>query len=565
MLFLAGHTSAAGELFDEATVEFASKVDGKALGLTAVQSSGRLTILDTVARERLADMYGSERIDGLPPAVAYMELYLNAGKYLDKPVIDVPEKSFRQAAENLAGEPLAGELRRTHRLPPAALLDHQGAILLKTTGRATTAELDRATAVTSLRMVLGQLSSRSEHRLALERLDGRLSEFLAEEDLDVIYIGGGSWLAMDFWSRPGMNTVFDEYKVELAAFEQAWRARDASGVNRWLGALEARQSQMPGYPNLTRRELEWWYNRTYKSTIAWGGFAVAMALLIVAAASGSRRFRRLGMIVLALATTALLLGFITRWILSGREWYLPPIMNEFEALVGSALIAAVIGVGIELFRRLNYIGLAAAVYATIALLACFFLPGATGAGIAAMPGILNSPVMAVHVAFIILGHAMVGMTLIISLIYLVVLAAGGARGGATRSAGTDLSGNSPVQGAIDQVAAPPTADVPAGALATIDRCNLIVAQLAAWMVIVGTALGAYWADFAWGHWWDWDIKETWALITCLVYVAILHARFITSIRWRGLVTAVLCIIGCAVMLFNWLVVNYLFAGKHSYA
>ena len=56
-----------------------------------------------------------------------------------------------------------------------------------------------------------------------------------------------------------------------------------------------------------------------------------------------------------------------------------------------------------------------------------------------------------------------------------------------------------------------------------------------------------------------------ALLTCLVYVALLHVRFVTPARFRGLVTAGICILGCLAMLFNWIIVNYVLAGKHSYA
>jgi ABC-type transport system involved in cytochrome c biogenesis permease subunit len=92
-----------------------------------------------------------------------------------------------------------------------------------------------------------------------------------------------------------------------------------------------------------------------------------------------------------------------------------------------------------------------------------------------------------------------------------------------------------------------------------------VAQLAAWFLIAGTLLGAYWGDFAWGRWWGWDPKETWALITCVVYLAVLHVRLVTPSRYRGLVTALICLLGSLVMIFNWVFVNYFLSGKHSYA
>jgi len=75
--------------------------------------------------------------------------------------------------------------------------------------------------------------------------------------------------------------------------------------------------------------------------------------------------------------------------------------------------------------------------------------------------------------------------------------------------------------------------------------------------------GAIWAQTAWGSYWSWDPKETWALITWLVYTAYLHTRFVK--RFRGKVSAVLAIVGFAFTMFTFFGVNYLLSGLHSYA
>jgi ABC-type transport system involved in cytochrome c biogenesis permease subunit len=74
--------------------------------------------------------------------------------------------------------------------------------------------------------------------------------------------------------------------------------------------------------------------------------------------------------------------------------------------------------------------------------------------------------------------------------------------------------------------------------------------------------GSIWAETAWGAWWSWDPKETWALATWLVYTAYLHTRLATSLR--GKVSSLLAIIGFAATLFTFLGVNYLLNGLHSY-
>ena len=74
--------------------------------------------------------------------------------------------------------------------------------------------------------------------------------------------------------------------------------------------------------------------------------------------------------------------------------------------------------------------------------------------------------------------------------------------------------------------------------------------------------GAIWAETAWGAWWSWDPKETWALITWLIYTAYLHTRLVK--RLRGRISAVLALVGFAATLFTFFGVNYLLPGLHSY-
>jgi cytochrome c-type biogenesis protein CcsB len=77
------------------------------------------------------------------------------------------------------------------------------------------------------------------------------------------------------------------------------------------------------------------------------------------------------------------------------------------------------------------------------------------------------------------------------------------------------------------------------------------------------AAGAVWAEYAWGRYWGWDPKETWALITWVVFACYLHAR--STAGWKGTRAAMIAILGLAVFWFNFIGVNLLFAGLHSYA
>lgn len=84
------------------------------------------------------------------------------------------------------------------------------------------------------------------------------------------------------------------------------------------------------------------------------------------------------------------------------------------------------------------------------------------------------------------------------------------------------------------------------------------------MVSVGTYLGGVWANESWGRYWGWDAKETWALVTILVYAFILHMRFIPGIRSLYAFNFA-SLFGFATVIMTYFGVNYYLSGLHSYA
>ncbi|NMC74898.1 MAG: c-type cytochrome biogenesis protein CcsB [Geobacteraceae bacterium] len=81
------------------------------------------------------------------------------------------------------------------------------------------------------------------------------------------------------------------------------------------------------------------------------------------------------------------------------------------------------------------------------------------------------------------------------------------------------------------------------------------------LLTIAITSGALWAKSAWGAYWSWDPKQTWSLITWLVYAVLLHGRLTTG--WRGRRAAILAIVGFCVILFTFLGVNLLLPGHHS--
>ncbi len=83
------------------------------------------------------------------------------------------------------------------------------------------------------------------------------------------------------------------------------------------------------------------------------------------------------------------------------------------------------------------------------------------------------------------------------------------------------------------------------------------------LLTLGIITGAIWAEYAWGRYWNWDPKETWSLITWLLYAALLHQRL--TVGWRGRKAAIMAIVGFLAVLFTFLGVNLILPGLHTYA
>ncbi len=82
------------------------------------------------------------------------------------------------------------------------------------------------------------------------------------------------------------------------------------------------------------------------------------------------------------------------------------------------------------------------------------------------------------------------------------------------------------------------------------------------MLTVTILTGCIWAEQAWSAFWTWDPKETWALITWLIYAAYLHLRL--NRKWQGRRMAIYALVGIVCVLFTFIGVNILFTGLHSY-
>ena len=97
---------------------------------------------------------------------------------------------------------------------------------------------------------------------------------------------------------------------------------------------------------------------------------------------------------------------------------------------------------------------------------------------------------------------------------------------------------------------------------TLDRISFRFHAFAFPLWTFTIAAGSIWAQYAWGRFWNWDPKETWSLVTWIIYAAYLHAR--TTVGWKGRRAAWVALVGVVSFWFNFVGINLLTTGLHAY-
>ena len=251
-----------------------------------------------------------------------------------------------------------------------------------------------------------------------------------------------------------------------------------------------------------------------------------------------RRAGNIGMSLTWLGTLLLGLGIVFRGFSAGRV----PMGNMYEFSLAAGFAVSLTYCLMSLSRDLRWLGVFITVPVLLDLgLALTVLYAESSQLVPA----LNSYWLAIHVsaAVVCFGAFTIGAAL--SGLYLVA------------------------QSAEDRVAAgkePGRSAAIAQRIPSADRLDLMSYRVHAFMFPIWTfavIAGAIWAEAAWGRYWGWDPKETWAFITWVIYAAYLHAR--ATAGWRGKKAAYVAIAGYATILFNYFVVNIFVQGLHSYS
>ena len=271
---------------------------------------------------------------------------------------------------------------------------------------------------------------------------------------------------------------------------------------------------------------------SYTTFVYFAAFVLYLLMMVM----GKALLGRLATFVSMVGLIAHSLAIVLRWVESYRlEIGHAPFSNLYESLIFFAWTIAMLYLIVEWRTKNRTAGAFVIPLAFLAMAYASFSPNITSRIQPLIPA-LQSNWLITHVITCFFAYAAFGVSFGLSLMYFLKRL-------------DNLKRNNAFLKLIPQTA-------------VLDDLNYQMVAIGFLMLTLGIITGSVWASTAWGRYWGWDPKETWSLITWLVYAAVLHSRMVRG--WTGRKIAILCIIGFSCVLITYFGVNYL-AGLHSYA
>lgn len=273
---------------------------------------------------------------------------------------------------------------------------------------------------------------------------------------------------------------------------------------------------------------------------------------------------KLGFIAICTANLAIFINLGSRWLENGYF----PLSNLYESLM--FLIWGVTAITIAVERSIT-ISLIGAVTSPLSLFVVAFatlsLPEGMQKAAPLVPALKSNWLM-MHVSIMMLSYSTLITGSLLSILFLVltlgknVSLQGSSLGAANLQQADTRNMSMAVLEASVSNEPQKSSSSSLSLLETLDNLSYRIIGLGFPLLTTGIIAGAVWANEAWGAYWSWDPKETWALITWFVFAAYLHARITKS--WQGKRPAILASIGFVVVWICYLGVNFLGKGLHSY-
>ncbi|SHI61157.1 cytochrome c-type biogenesis protein CcsB [Bacteroides stercorirosoris] len=483
--------------------------------------TGRIEPLDTYTDKLLRKIYRSNSFEGLTSEQVIIGFLMNPAYWGNVPFIRQTNKELQQAYSLPEGKYLRF----------LDVFDEGG------------------------RYLIADAVDKAYSRPAAERSRMEKDLLKLDEKVNILYsLQQGKMLALfplpgdtgGKWYSPGDDlSVFSGRDSLFVSKIMPWylgEAVDALRTGDWgsaqevLSMMNVYQQKQSATPLLTKKQVAWelFYNKAqlfFWSAMGYMAVGLLLLIFVVWRLLKPKRWFRFVIIPLVMLVVLIFLlhtsGIAIRWYISGRA----PWANAYESMIYVAWATALAGL---LFIKRSSMTLAlAAFFAGIILFVAnlnFMDPEITP-----LVPVLKSYWLMIHVAVITASYGFFGISFLLGLLTLAFM-------GTSNPSKVVL-----LQPHIRE-------------LRIINEMSL---HIGLYLLTAGIFLGAVWANESWGRYWGWDPKETWALITMVVYAFILHARFLPALR-SDYAFSVMSVLGLASVLMTYFGVNYYLSGLHSY-
>ncbi|MES2855463.1 MAG: cytochrome c biogenesis protein CcsA [Bdellovibrionota bacterium] len=500
-----------------------------ALKRLPVQDAGRIKPLDTLARETLQLIYGSQTYKTKKgekrSAVEVVMTWMLVPQYWDEEkLIEITHRGLKESLSLPNEEKFYS---------PKELFANQ-----------------------RLSLVMQQLAGRRETKekldpyyQAVQRLESQLGSYQGIKEGTLIRVappapGEATQVAGMFGDTEKWQAVSElrgdlqeKFALVTRSFIHALPSENSAPAENPPPPLDevveqfivAARAQNPAlYPDGKDIAVEIHYKALHPFLISWILYLLSAIVVGIAWQSGRQGFYKAGWILAILAFLMHTYGFGLRVYLTGR----PPVSNMYESVIWVSWGAILFALIFEWLGKRRFVLISGAVVAVLCLIVADLAPAILDPSLQPLEPVLRSNMwLMVHVLTITLSYSAFFLAWSLGNVGLAFV----------------LRGEKP------------TSDRPRALTDAVYRSM----QVGIVLLAAGTILGGVWADYSWGRFWGWDPKETWAFIALLGYLAVLHGRLVGWVRNFGLMV-------CAVVAFNlvimaWYGVNFVLgAGLHAY-
>ncbi|AXG74686.1 cytochrome C biogenesis protein [Flavobacterium arcticum] len=346
-----------------------------------------------------------------------------------------------------------------------------------------------------------------------------------------------SYLEADQYKGTTLDTIKNVLPVYLQSLSKATKDNDYELSDSFLQGLSDYQHKYGGkiMPSDDKVEAEILYNKydIFKKLFSWYMYAgLLMFIFVIVKIFNTQKWVTTGVktfhIIIGLLFALHTAGLIARWYISGHA----PWSNAYESVIYVGWATMFFGLA---FGRKSELTVAATAFvAAMVLMVAHW--NWTDPEIGNLVPVLNSYWLMIHVAVIVGSYGPFTLGMILGLVALILMLF------------TNKNNKQKMDLTIKE-------------LTYINEMALTVGLV---MLTIGNFLGGQWANESWGRYWGWDPKETWALVSIMVYAFVIHMRFVPKLRGTW-VYNFFSVLAFASILMTYFGVNFYLTGLHSYA